>query len=128
MMQRKLAKIELAKLCGISYVALFNILEKDAQPRVKTIGALATALGTTPQMLLTGEEGGPMPAKPKVVRESPPAYGGSYPITEDEPGKTRDMRHAIEAIARQTGLSKEEVLNSVCDAMKRKVLGETKAG
>jgi transcriptional regulator with XRE-family HTH domain len=126
MMRKGFSKIALAKQAGISYVALFNILDKDAQPRVKTIGALAGALGTSPEFLLTGDETArEMPTG--AMRESAEQYGAEYPTREDEGGRN-DMRTAIEAIARQTGLSKEEVLNGVCEALKRKVLGSSKAG
>jgi transcriptional regulator with XRE-family HTH domain len=54
LLERGLSRVELARKAGISYVGLFNILDRSAKPRMKTLVAIAGALATTPRYLQNG--------------------------------------------------------------------------
>lgn len=111
----EISKAELCRRSGVSYRQVMNILDGSNQPYAKTMAKLVDALA--------------LPSEPlNMVRDSRVIYGmpGLAEPADGEP--MADMKSAIEAIAKQTGLSKAEVLNSVCDAMKKKVLGRVKGG
>lgn len=112
MNERAISKADLCRESGVSYRQILNILEGTNAPYSQTLSKLARALGCTVEHLQTGKSEEEIQSSPEMVRETPPEWGSTPPET---------IVQAIEVIARQTGMKKEDVFDTYCELVKRKI-------
>jgi transcriptional regulator with XRE-family HTH domain len=111
--ERNLANYELAKKAGIAYRTVHSIMHKKVEPSNKVIVAVAEALGTSVDYLMTGE--GEKRSAPMMVRE-----GTVYPEAGERLNGPCTVADAIKTLAVQLDLSEAVVREAILELAKKK--------
>jgi transcriptional regulator with XRE-family HTH domain len=115
--ERNLANYELATKAGISGKTIYSIINKRVEPSNKVISAIAIALNTSVDYLMTGE--GEKRQSPMMVRE-----GTVYPDAGGRLNGPCTVADAIKTLAVQLDLSEAVVREAILELAKKKEEGK----
>lgn len=102
--EKKMTKAQLCRESGVSYRTIVNVADGTNVPQPGTAGKLAAALGSSAEYLLTGS------GERWVMQDAAPAYGEPEPILA-----------AVRTLSEQTGMPAEQILDAICEAMKKRL-------